>query len=564
MHESYATVDVKMEQQYGLRQDDGFAAASMVQVTAESPRQSPRNGYGDFDFSNSVHAQIESIYSRPVQSSFSTPQPLHPLITMPQWPSQITNPSETSSPPPVVQLQHRPILPLSKTVPTIPKLNTLSPKEKPTLPSSRRTLTDSDRRKMCEYHNENPNVKQTEIGAMFGVERSTVSKVLRNKDKYLVQEEGNRSPIRRSKSKFPDIERTLSQWVKNRISQRLPLDDTTIRDQARIFATTVGSSECHKQVNDPAWLEQFKQKNHLPGAKPGGIKDENDALCPETKSGSQTPNGISPVGWDGLTISPPKEKFDAHSPDNYMDSDNIFGHAHSQSATSLGSCFSDISFAGEFRSPTSPFFPSISSCGPSPTMPAQKMARLPPLAPAGALRRRQTAPLISSDSSPDSATSKHLPQSMASSTLDSPHEEMEISPLSATEPSLHLSRPSTSNPSPLSMAPPSTMTPSSSVPNSAISASPLTANSSPSSPPSQDEARAALSTLMTFIKHQPNGAVDPHDYLVMGKWMHMLKLETGELPGGMQAIHQQHSMQGSERADGTMPIGRKRSEHSLS
>lgn len=69
---------------------------------------------------------------------------------------------------------------------------------------------------------------------------------------------------------------------------------------------------------------------------------------------------------------------------------------------------------------------------------------------------------------------------------------------------------------------------------------------------------------MTFIKHQPNGAVDPHDYLVMGKWMHMLKLETGELPGGMQAIHQQHPMQGSERADGTVPIGRKRSEHSLS
>lgn len=63
---------------------------------------------------------------------------------------------------------------------------------------------------------------------------------------------------------------------------------------------------------------------------------------------------------------------------------------------------------------------------------------------------------------------------------------------------------------------------------------------------------------MTFIKHQPNGAVDPHDYLVMGKWMHMLKLETGELPGGMQAIPM------SERADGTVPIGRKRSEHSLS
>ncbi|KAF6222683.1 hypothetical protein HO133_000730 [Letharia lupina] len=564
MHDSYA-VDIKMEQHYGLHHDDDFATAAMVQVAPDSPHHSPPNDYGDFDFSTSVHAQLDSMYNRPLQSAFPTPQPLHPLITMPQWPSQITSPSETSSPPPVVHLQPRPILPLSKTVPTIPKLATVSPKEKPTQSSSRRTLTDSDRRKMCEYHNENPNVKQTEIGAMFGVERSTVSKVLRNKDKYLVQEEGNRSPIRRSKSKFPDIERTLSQWVKNRISQRLPLDDSTIRDQARIFATTVGSSECHNQVNDPAWLELFKQKNHLPGAKPSEIKDENDALCPETKSGSQTPNGISPVGWDGLPISPPKEEFNAHSPDNYIDSNNNYGHAHSQSATSLGSCFSEISsFAGDFRSPTSPYFSPMSSCGPSPSMPAQKMARLPPLAPAGALRRRQTVPLISSDSSPDSTASKPLPQSMASSTLDSPHDEMDISPLSATDPSLHPSRSSTSNPSPLSMAPPSSMTLGSSNPSSAVSASPLTSNNSPSSPPSQDEARAALSTLMTFIKHQPNGAVDPHDYLVMGKWMHMLKLETGELPGGMQAIHQQHPMQGSERADGTVPIGRKRSEHSLS
>jgi len=31
-------------------------------------------------------------------------------------------------------------------------------------PSSRKTLTDSDRRRMCQYHEDNPSVKQTEIG----------------------------------------------------------------------------------------------------------------------------------------------------------------------------------------------------------------------------------------------------------------------------------------------------------------------------------------------------------------------------------------------------------------
>lgn len=126
---------------------------------ADSPHHYPPNDYGDFGL----------LYNRPMQMP---PQPVHHLV-MPQWPSQITNPSESSSPPPVVQLQHRPILPLSKTVPTIPKLATMSPKEKPTLSSSRRTLTDSDRRKMCEYHNENPNVKQTEIGGESQIKRGS-------------------------------------------------------------------------------------------------------------------------------------------------------------------------------------------------------------------------------------------------------------------------------------------------------------------------------------------------------------------------------------------------------
>ena len=82
-----------------------------------------------------------------------------------------------------------------------------------------------------------------------------------------------------------------------------------------------------------------------------------------------------------------------------------------KSTASLGSCFSDLSsFAtSDFRSPTSPFFSPMSSCGPSPSLPAQKMARLPPLAPASSLRRRQTVPLIGCESSPDSATLQTAP-----------------------------------------------------------------------------------------------------------------------------------------------------------
>ncbi|KAI0016697.1 hypothetical protein F4780DRAFT_667888 [Xylariomycetidae sp. FL0641] len=77
-----------------------------------------------------------------------------------QWPSMHTNPPQHSySTPPVA------IPPASAPVrqhPRLPTINTSQP---------RRTLTDEDRRNMCKFHEENPTVKQAEIGIKFGVER---------------------------------------------------------------------------------------------------------------------------------------------------------------------------------------------------------------------------------------------------------------------------------------------------------------------------------------------------------------------------------------------------------
>ena len=172
MHDSF--VNIKMEQHYGLHHEEDFGGGpALIAVTGDhSQHQSPSNEYGGFGFATSTHAHMDPIYDRSVQPAFSSPQSLHSLVTMPQWPSQITNPSESS--PPASVPTHRPILPLSKTSP-IPTINTAPlPAPAPIKPThssttSRRTLSDSDRRRMCEYHNENPNVKQTEIGSKLAI-----------------------------------------------------------------------------------------------------------------------------------------------------------------------------------------------------------------------------------------------------------------------------------------------------------------------------------------------------------------------------------------------------------
>lgn len=327
----------------------------------------------------------------------------------------------------------------------------------------------------------------------------------------------------------------------------LPVNDDLIKDEARKFASTLGSAESHSIVNDPIWLEKFKSRNGLPGARRRDSRVEKEGVSPLSKSGSQTPNGISgspTVGWDGMPVHPAKDEFKTKSPDSYYDSGLAWTqtHTHSQSSASLGSVFSDntiaSSYTGDFRSPSSPYFSPMSSCGPSPAMPAQKSTRLPPLAPASSLRRRQTVPIVGSSESPESPTSKNA----LTTSLDPHPEQMEISPIGIDQ-----SRPNTTIPtpvgnSPLSMAPP-----------------PIATGSSPTISPSKDDARDALKTLMDYMRRCPEGTIDPHDYIVMGKLMQMLKLEGGGLPGGMHSITTM-----AERADGTQPMGRKRSEHSLS
>ena len=344
-----------------------------------------------------------------------------------------------------------------------------------------------------------------------------------------------------------------------------------IRDKARMFATTVGSSECLAKVNSPVWLEKFKQKNELLGAKLPP-SEMNDSDMGDPPSGSQTPSGISPVSPTGQApTSPNQDPLKTEVLDGQADFQATYRRSHSQSTNSLASCYTDTTmpstFSPDLRSPSSPFFSPASSCGPSPNIPSP-MPRLPALASADSRPRRQTFPNISaipsyitppaSASTEQSPTNKFLQQSMASTALESPLEEMEDPSLrinstvqqnhSSQQQQLLQSASGTpiSNISPSSMAPP---------PNPSPVTAPMKSPhlGSPQSPPSQDEARRALEVLMNFFQYQPS-AVDPQDYIIMGKLMEKLKLRGDELPGGMRSM---------ERGDGTMPMGRKRSIHSL-
>lgn len=50
---------------------------------------------------------------------------------------------------------------------------------------SKTRLSNTDRKRICEFATEHPELRQETIGTHFGVERSTVSKILKEKEKWL-------------------------------------------------------------------------------------------------------------------------------------------------------------------------------------------------------------------------------------------------------------------------------------------------------------------------------------------------------------------------------------------
>ncbi|KAI5293498.1 hypothetical protein KEM52_005479, partial [Ascosphaera acerosa] len=121
----------------------------------------------------------------------------------------------------------------------------------------RRTLTNDDRRRMCLYHMEHPRVKQADI-ELFGVERSTVSKVLQKKDYFLSLGEEAISPARRSGRKNPDVEKTLANYIRKKEHQKL--SDEEILKTAISFCHSSHDAEIRSKMSDLKWVREFRQR----------------------------------------------------------------------------------------------------------------------------------------------------------------------------------------------------------------------------------------------------------------------------------------------------------------
>jgi hypothetical protein len=381
---------------------------------------------------------------------------------------------------------------------------------------------------------------------------STVSKVLRQREKYLFPEDRSMSPVKRAKGKFPDIDRALANWVRHAKSKGDSISDRDIEEKARFFAISVGNNESHLKLNNTTWLEKFKQKNGLGGHKITRRASETNisdagSLNPDSAShsASQTPNGISPTSPNGLSSPSPlsatksNEDLKSESHNGYLGQGNGYRHSNSQSTTSLSSAFTDTAPSSFSGGPTSPTTPYAFSPDGNPGSWIPQQSRLPP-PPANMQRpRSQTFPTLGIDPSYISAqinnqeplTPKYtLPSTAPSSALDSPIHEI---PQCFTMDSAISSPPLHHSSSNSSMGPPCSTTP--------INGLQSPSSSSVPGSPTRDDARRALDTLITFFRQAPSGLVDENEIMTVLKLTEKLRLQQNNntLPGGLHRIAEQ-------------------------
>ncbi|KLO04048.1 hypothetical protein SCHPADRAFT_948037 [Schizopora paradoxa] len=163
--------------------------------------------------------------------------------------------SSASYPPNVFELRFNPYAPFRSPSAATTMLST-------PLPARHRSrLRDRERKEICEFARRHPGTVQDDIASLFDISRGTVSKILKQSDKWLQmeeEEEGDNS-FRAKAAKFPEIEIGLEPWLMECCRDEMLITDNMIGSKAREIARSVGISDIEFKAS-PGWITNYKRR----------------------------------------------------------------------------------------------------------------------------------------------------------------------------------------------------------------------------------------------------------------------------------------------------------------
>ncbi|KAG6866305.1 hypothetical protein C0991_006401 [Blastosporella zonata] len=147
--------------------------------------------------------------------------------------------------------------PPSPTLSSVSNISADTTTPAPPKKQKKQRLDNTDRKRICKYHEDHPNSRQEDIASQFGVERSTISKILKQKSKWLTASDHLADRVAKHRpSKFPEVEEELRRWVS---SCSLPISDVSIRERAKQIARALCIPE-EKFKASSGWVENFKTR----------------------------------------------------------------------------------------------------------------------------------------------------------------------------------------------------------------------------------------------------------------------------------------------------------------
>ena len=108
--------------------------------------------------------------------------------------------------------------------------------------TKRHSISLEMKQKICRYFVEHPGIQHKELAGIFNLEnsRSTISKILLNKNKWLSEDvSGNLGKLtRKREDRYPKTNEALSLWVTGALANGLTLSGAIIRTKALFFAAS--------------------------------------------------------------------------------------------------------------------------------------------------------------------------------------------------------------------------------------------------------------------------------------------------------------------------------------
>ncbi|RDA82458.1 hypothetical protein CP532_0205 [Ophiocordyceps camponoti-leonardi (nom. inval.)] len=489
------------------------------------------------------------------------------------WPSQLANPTPTSSstgsfsapPLPMTPAPTTPVVTAPSIVPpTTPGKGSRTtavvdlikqPGQLEKLP--RKTLSAEQKRAMCQYHDENPGTRQADIGAKFGVERSTVSKVLRHRDQYLKREQDADFAFKRAKGKNPDFDRTLSNYVRRQQHMGFDVKDEEIMEQARLFARASGNQEILLSTLTGGWLHKFKLKHGI-GSNNRLLRRASETNVPDNvgsttsnKTTTTTPTPVSPSTTTTTTqplspLSGTRSDEDLHRDTLEFEltyrAQGIGSTKRSKSPTGpAGEACDGAVSAGGTISPSASF--SLSSDAGVAGFPPAAAPGLLPLTGDVSLRDKRSKTFPSIDVSFMQKRDSGVEQGgaagatgTATAATSTPRHDTKSSPRSP--PPLQKSPATVTTTTTTTNFPP--LTTSSPIP---IAPHPVSTSSSSPPPPTQEEARRAANTLLFYMQRLGGQHFDKGEYGVIVQLAKKLQLQPQPQHTHSHPQHQQQQQQ---------------------